>query len=240
MPKTTHTLAILGLIILPLATHADADESTLPRTISVSGIGTAAAPPDMASVTCGVVTTAKTAQDALVANNTAMKRVLVELKSKGIVEKDMQTSGFRVYPEYAREQSPRGTDKVNRVSQYRVSNNVSVKIRELSKLGETLDALVQTGSNQISGVEFGIAHLKTLNNEARKNAIADARERAELYAEATGTRVGKVISISEQQIPTPRPMMARMAMAESVSAVPIATGEQGISATVNVMYELRD
>ena len=228
------TLAILALSATPLM----ADE--LARTITVSGQGRAGTPPDMATIQTGVVTNAKTAVEALAANNQAMEALMKALKERNTDSKDMQTSGFSVYPEYARlpPNARGGNRQTNQIIGYRVTNNVSVKVRNLARLGEILDALVQAGSNRVSGISFGIANTRPIANEARKNAIDDARGRAELYAQATGTKVGKVISISEQSIQPPRPMFqARMAMAES-SPVPVATGEQEVTASINVMYEL--
>ena len=211
----------------------------LPRTITVSGQGKATSPPDMATINSGVVSIGKTAKQALAANNQVMQTIMTVLKNKNIAEKDIQTSGFNVYPEYERDPSPRGTTKVNRIAGYRVSNNVSVQVRDLPGLGEILDALVQSGSNQISGVQFGIADPTAVANQARLNAVADARARAQLYAAATNSSVGIVISISEQAIQSPRPMMMRAARMEMASSVPIASGEQEVTATINIMYQLK-
>jgi uncharacterized protein YggE len=237
MQKLILATAFLAFIALPTSA------ADLARTITVSGQGKAGAPPDMATVRTGVTTSAPTAKEALAINNQAMLKVMGVLKDRNIDGKDIQTSGFSVYPEYARPQpKPRGgSNRTREVIGYRVSNNVSVKVRNLPRLGEILDSLVQAGSNQISGVSFGISEKRTIMNEARKNAIDDARGRAELYAQATGVKVGKVISISEQSIQPPRPMFqARMAMAEASNSVPIATGEQEVTASINVMYELLD
>lgn len=236
MQKSLLPIALLVCCTLSLAAE------DLPRTISVSGTGTAGSPPDMATIQTGVLTTANNAKDALAANNKAMETVLTALKNRNIDAKDIQTSGFSVYPEYRRVSgpSPRGGPRTNEIIGYRVSNNVSVKVRNLPRLGEILDGLVKAGSNQVSGISFGIADSKAITNEARKDAIDDARGRAELYAAATGVKVGKVISISEQSIQRPQPF-ARMAMAADMgSSVPIATGEQQVSASINVMYELVD
>ena len=236
MYKTLLTLAFAALLLTPVT----ADD--LPRTISVRGQGKAGMPPDMATIRTGVVTQAATAKEALAANNRVMEKVMQVLKERNIASKDIQTSGFNVYPEYDRQPTPRGGGRrTNQIIGYRVANNVAVKVRNLSRLGETLDALVQAGSNQISGVNFGIANPQAITNEARKSAIDDARGRAELYAQATGVKIGKVISISEQSIQPPRPMFqGRMAMAEMADSVPIATGEQEVTARINVMYELLD
>ena len=227
------------VLALTVASTSLLNAEELPRTITVSGEGKAGSPPDMATISTGVMTKSASAKEALAANNQAMEQVLKVLKSRNIDNKDIQTSGFAVYPEYRRQE--RG-DRSNQIDGYRVSNNVSVKVRNLARLGEILDALVQAGSNQISGVSFSIAKPSAIMNEARRNAIDDARGRAELYAAATGVSVGKVISISEVAMQTPRPMFqGRMAMAEMAStSVPIATGEQEVSASINVMYELLD
>ena len=226
--------ALTFFLICSVATAED-----LPRTITVSGQGKATSPPDMATINSGVVSIGKTAKQALAANNQVMQTIMTVLKNKNIAEKDIQTSGFNVYPEYERDTSPRSTTKVNRIAGYRVSNNVSVQVRDLPGLGEILDALVQSGSNQISGVQFGIADPTAVANQARLNAVADARARAQLYAAATNSSVGIVISISEQAIQSPRPMMMRAARMEMASSVPIASGEQEVTATINIMYQLK-
>jgi uncharacterized protein YggE len=178
-----------------------------------------------------------TAQESLAANNRAMESVMRVLRGKNIEDKDIQTSGFSVYPEHRRDDRGRSTE----IAGYRVSNQVSVRVRNLSRVGEILDALVQAGSNTISGVSFGIDQPNAVLNVARKSAIDDARGRAELYAQATGTKVGKILSISEQAIDVPRPQFqGRAMMMEAASSVPVATGEQELSATIHVVYELTD
>ncbi len=234
MPNRNPFVLLLLLILpAPLA----AAEHSIQRTISVSGRGRAAAPPDMANIRTGVATAATTAKEALEANNRAMENVMQVLTGKNIEEKDIQTSGFHVQPEFKR--GPRGSGN-NQITGYRVTNQVRVRVRNLPRLGEILDALVQAGSNQISGVNFDIAEPRAITNEARKRAIDDARGRAELYARATGVSVGQIISISEQavQMPLPR-FQARTMMAES-SSVPVATGEQEVSATIHVVYAIAD
>ncbi len=239
MRKSTTPL-LLALLMCAFASINIVHAEALPRTISVSGQGKATAPPNMATIRSGVVTQAKTAQDALSANNRAMETIMKVLKEKGIENKDIQTSGFNVTPEYP--PYNRGKPQSREIKGYRVSNNVAVKVRNLSRLGEILDALVRAGSNQISGVSFGISDPSGLMNDARKRAIDDARGRAMLYAQAAGVRVGRVITISEQSIRPPQPMFqARMAMADMASSsVPIATGEQEVSANINMMFEINN
>ncbi len=227
-------------LLMNMSTSASFAQEPVLRTISVSGEGTATSPPDMASISTGVVTQAATARQALTANNVAMDRILSALKKYKIADKDIQTSNFNVQPEYDRGQ--RGQPAEPRIVGYRVSNQVMVRVRNLPTLGEVMDALVEAGSNQFSGVSFGVDDPTGVLNQARNRAIADARSRAELYAQAAGVRVGKVISISEQASAQPRPqyLAPRAMMAEAVSSVPIATGEQELRSIIHMVFELED
>ena len=208
------------------------------RTISVSGQGTATAPPDIATIQTGVVTQAAQASDALAANNTALRKIMDVLKEHNVATKDIQTSNFNIRPEYQR--GPRGQQQPEIIG-YRVTNQVRVYLRNLPDLGKVLDSLVSAASNQISGISFGIDNPKGVLDQARNRAVADARSRAELYAHAAGVRVGKVLLISEQAVQMPRPQMLGRAMAaEAMSAVPVATGEQEVRATINIVFALLD
>jgi uncharacterized protein YggE len=193
----------------------------------------------MATVHTGVVTTRPAASDALAANTDAMQSIMSVLTENKVAAKDIQTSRFNVQPEYERDSRGRAKPQV---IGYRVTNQVQVRVRNLADLGRILDALVRAGSNQVSGIRFGIDDPTGVLNQARNRAIADARSRAELYAQAAGVRVGKVLTISEQALPMPRRQNFDVAFgAEARSAaVPVATGEQELSASVNVVFSLED
>lgn len=231
-------LATIGAMSLAAycATNVCAEDV---RTIHVRGEGKATSPPDVATVNTGVVTIAPKASDALAANNEAMKRIMEVLKESKIAAKDIQTSSFSVHPDYERD--PRGRTKPKIVG-YRVTNQVRIRVRKLADLGKVLDALVQAGSNQVSGISFGIDDPTGVLNQARSRAIADARSRAELYAQAAGVRVGKVLTISEQPVQMPRPqyMAATFAADARGGSVPVATGEQELRTSVDVVFALVD
>jgi uncharacterized protein YggE len=230
---TSYCLAAVALLAIP----ALASEPSV-RTIRVSGEGKATAPPDMATIHTGVVTQAKSAQDAVAENNVAMKRILSALAEHKIAAKDIQTSSFGVRPEYKR--GPRGQQQTEIIG-YRVTNQVRVMVRDLPDLGQVLDALVAAGSNQVSGVSFGIDDPTGVLNQARNRAISDARSRAALYAHAANVRVGKVISISEQALAAPRSQfVGRAFAADSAGAVPVATGEQELRVTIHMVFALED
>ncbi len=232
-------VALLSLAVVPRAALAQegqversgADMSQ--RYVTVSAEGKVSARPDMARISSGVVSEAASAKEALGANSLAMERLLTGLKAAGIAEEDIKTTSFDVSPRYQHSRD----GSAPRIDGYRVSNDVSVVVRDLARLGPLLDQLVTLGANRIGGLSFDIEKIETLQDEARQKAIANARQRAELYASAAGARIGKVRVISEDmpQVLPRGPMMARAAAAESV---PIAEGSQEITARVTVTYAL--
>jgi len=227
-------LLFFGLSLGPvLPAHAISKEDR--RTITISGTGIVKAPADIARISTGVVSEAKTARAALESNTTAMGRVVGELKSQGIEPKDIQTSNFAVHPRY--QQNKDGAAPV--IIGYRVTNSVLIKVRDLKRLGEILDRVVTLGSNQIGGIAFAIDKPGQLRDEARKQATQDAIRKAKLYTEAAGVGLGEILSIGENVVShPPRPMMARMAMEAKSASVPIESGEQSIEVRVNIVWQI--
>lgn len=165
----------------------------LPRTITVVGEGKVKIKPDIARANIGVEVMKNSVKEASDANKAALESVLAALKQQGIAEKDIQTSGFSIYAERFGPDGPLPEDKTN----YRVSNNVSVVIRDLDKVGAILDAAIEAGANNIYGIEFGLDNTEGVQGEARKEAVANARAKAEELAELNGVTVGMVVSVSE-------------------------------------------
>ena len=205
-----------------------------PPTISVSGEGTVSVPPDIAVIDGGVSTEAKTAREASEANNAAMGKVLLALKAAGLDEKDVQTSRLSLQPQYAQQTKP----GPNVVTGYRASNRVTIRLRDVTKVAATIDTLVSSGANEIGGINFMVEKASKLLDEARTEAIADARRKAEIYAKAAGVTLGAPVSISEDGGGAPpQPMMMRK-MAMSTSA-PIAQGEETLRVGVSVAWEIK-
>lgn len=202
------------------------------RTISVVGTGEVAAKPDMAEIQLGVTTQAQTAAEALKTNSEAMSRLLKALAARGIAEKDVQTTNLSVAPQYRHE--PPGREAV--VSGYMASNQVKVKVRQLDSLGAIVDEAVGQGANQVHGIQFRSSAEKTLMDQARRDAVEDAKRRAELYAAAAGVKVGKVITIQEQGGRFPQPQMT-MLRGAAMSA-PVAAGDLDFEASVSVTYSI--
>ena len=222
---------------LAAASPALAEDTRMPRLISLSGHGEMRMAPDMAFVTTGVLSQGVTAADALAANTTAMNALFAALTGAGIAEKDVQTSNFFVQPRYNFQDG-----KAPELIGYDVSNTVTVIVRKIGDLGPLLDKVVQAGSNQINGIGFEVSKPDAALDEARKLATADATRKAKIYAEAMGVGLGRVMSISEGVNYQPPMPMARskVMMADAAAApVPVAAGEQTLSVDVNITWEIQ-
>jgi len=222
---------ILPVLALTAALAAPAWAAD-PRTIAMTGHGEMRAAPDSAQITAGVTITAATAAQALAANSSRMKTVFAALEKMGVPEKNIQTTNFFVSPQY----TDGGNNTARRLTGYQVNNDVTVRLSDVGKLGNALDALVAAGANQINGVSFSIQNSAPLLEKARVDAIADARARAETYAKAAGVSLGSILSINEGGVEAPpRPMYRVAAMAADTR---IAAGEQSVSADVSVVWEI--
>jgi uncharacterized protein YggE len=228
-------LVLASLAIALIATPAFAQINPPPM-ISVSGEGTVSVPPDFAVVDGGVTTDAKTAREAAEANNAAMAKVLTALKSAGIAEKDMQTSRLSLFPQYAQQTRPNPGPNV--VSGYRASNRVTIRVRDVTKVAGAIDTLVSSGANEVGGINFMVTKASQLLDDARTQAIADARRKAEIYAKAAGVTLGAPINISEDSGSAPAPMMLRK-MAADVASAPVAQGEEVLRVNVSVSWEIK-
>lgn len=232
------TLGAIALVAASLAgaalSPALAEDKPPMRTITVSASGQVSAEPDMANVSSGVVTEAATAREALTRNSAAMKKLIAGLKSAGVEAKDIQTTSFNVNPVYS---NPR-EGQAPEITGYQVNNQVTIRARNLDKLGDILDGMVSLGANQMNGLSFEVSKADTLRDDARKDAVANARRRAELIAAAAGATLGEVQTISEDANDyQPRPMAyARAAMAE---AVPVERGTATLEARVTVTWALK-
>jgi hypothetical protein len=207
---------------------------TLPPTVSVTGEASISVPPDLAQIDSGVTTEAKTAREASEANNKAMGGVLSALKNAGLAEKDVQTSRLSLSPQSA---PNRNANAPFLIVGYRASNRVTVTIRDITKVADTIDVLVGAGANEISGISFMVSKASKLLDDARSEAIADARRKAEIYARAANITLGAPISISEET--TPGPVPYRKMAAGIAASAPVAQGEETLRVAVSVSYEIK-
>lgn len=244
----TTTLRPIALAIIfctgSLAMTALADDKPEMRTLTVTGTGRVSAPPTKAEISVGVITQAATAREALAANTESMTTLQKVLKDSGVAAKDIQTTNLNIQPQYSQPApfQPGQPQKefVPRIVGYQVQNTVTITARELPKLGTLLDAVVTAGANQMNGITFQIDKPEALMDVARKQAMADARKKAEILAGEAGVVVGLPISIRDEvSSPAPPPMYGRGVMAMAKAPVPIAEGEQELSVDVHVVYEIK-
>jgi uncharacterized protein YggE len=229
--KKPATLAVLFAAAL-LASPALADD--FPSAITVSGEATVSAAPDLAQIDAGVANDAKSAKEASDANNAAMGKVLLALKGAGVAEKDYQTSRLSLQAQYAPSRSGVTTSVVG----FRASNRVTVKIRDVTKVAGIIDTLVNAGANDIGNISFEVTQASKLLDDAREQAVADARRKAEIYAKATGVTLGAPLSVSEGGAPMPL-FKGRMAAAPMAAPAAVAPGEETLAVTVNVSWAIK-
>jgi uncharacterized protein len=230
--RVLSALILSTTLALPMVAPALADELTQ-RTISVTGTGSVEAAPDMATLMIGVTTQAETAAEALAANTEATNAVIARLTASGVAARDMQTSNLSINPNWTGYDSSTPT-----IAGYVASNMLTVRVRALDTTGTVLDAAVTDGANTLNGLTFGLADPEPAYNEARKEAVADARAKAELLATAAGVKLGPVLSIADQGAMTDPAPMYREAV--SAAPVPVVGGELGLIANVSVTYAIAD
>jgi uncharacterized protein YggE len=235
-------LPILGLAMactlsVPAAAQSpDPVTATAGTRLDVSATGESRRVPDIALINAGVVSEAATAAAALAENNARMRSVFRALRNAGIEERDIQTASISLNARY--DYSDRSEP---RLLGYSASNQLSVRFREIERAGTIIDTLVGEGVNQINGPSLQVDEPEAALDEARRDAIRTAQQRAELYAAATGMRVVRIVAISEAGAARPPVPMATRAMAMDASeeSLQIAPGEQRLTATVSVTFELQ-
>jgi uncharacterized protein YggE len=220
--------AVIAALLLATPALAEAE----PPAISVSGEATVSVPPDMAEIDGGFTSEAKTAREASDTNNAAMGKVLLALKAASIDPKDIQTSRLSLQP-----QTQNAPNRPPAIVGYRASNHVTIRLRDVTKVASVIDMLVGAGANDIGGINFMVSAASKLLDQAREQAFADARRKAEIYAKAAGVTLGAPLSISEGNASAPV-FRSKMALAP-MAAAPVALGEETLSVTVNVSWAIK-
>ena len=222
-PRILFALLIAGLFAAPLPARA------LEHLVTVNGEASVSVVPDMVMIRIGVSSQAKNARAASEANAKEMTKVLAAIEQSGIAKKDIQTSRLSLQPQY--DASKPGTA---RLTGFRVTNQVTIKIRDIGQLPSVLDRAIAAGANEMSGIEFVVSQQSHLLDEARGEAIADAHRKAELYAKAAGAKLGRVVAITEDGANPPQPVFKAL----RAGGVPVAPGERTLRASVTVSYAL--
>ena len=228
--------ALLLLAAVPAAAQPSEVAPSISGTrLDVVATGEVTRVPDLVAINAGVVTQATNAVEAIRQNAARMEAVRAALRAAGIAERDIQTSNLNLNPNYryAENQPPQ-------LVGYQAVNQVSVRFRDIAKTGAILDALVAQGANQINGPTLTIERPEAALDEARTQALANARARAELYARTLGMRVARILSVSEATMGfMPRGRVGAVrSMAAGDAATQIEPGEQTLSINLTVSFEL--
>lgn len=225
--------AALALAGPPALAQTDARFSA--TTLDITGHGEAKVPPDMATIELGVVSQGMTAADASHANAEAAAKVIAAIKAGGVDPKDIQTSTLSLSPQYAYGQS-----SAPRLTGYQATNQVTVTIEDLARLGPIVDAVVSAGATSVSQIQFGLKAPGSAENLARFAAVKQLQEKAAAYADAAGYHVRRLVNISEaSSVRAPQPMgVMRMAVAQAAAPTPVETGQVVVSVDITGEFEL--
>lgn len=218
------------------------------NSISVSGVGEAVSIPDIATFSFTVSADAKVVDDAQGEVTKKMDTILSGLKALGIEEKDIKTTDYSLRPKYAYGQiicSQAFCPPSRQIQDgYTVSHDISVKVRSTEDVGKALALVGESGATNISNITFTIDDPDKILNEARAEAIQDAKGKAKLLAKALGVRLVRIVSFYDNTGGGPMPyameaMGGDMMKATSIPAPTIPTGENKVSVDVTVVYEIR-
>lgn len=231
-------VSLLTLFLgMPLWAQQRPDLPPPPPVLMVNGNSEVRVAPDEAIVRLGVLRQGNTARVAQEQTNAAATAILAALAKVPIPNTLIQTSSLRLDPVYANQ---RAENETPRIVGYRASNTVSVRVQNLSLVGPVIDAALQAGANQLDGVQFQLKDDVPARERALKEAVGDARRKAQVMADALGVRLGAVMEISEGGVSV-RPYGADgavfMARAEA-AATPVSPGEVEVRAAVSVRYRI--
>ena len=233
--KLFRTAALVGAAVVAaafgailLADDAESAEAT-PAGITVSGTGSTTGVPDQAEFSFGTITHAATASDALAANNREATRLIAAIKAGGVADRDVRTADFSLSPRYA--------ENGQRIVGYAASNTVFVTVRDVDAAGRLVDAVIDAGANNVQGPALSRSDRKGLEREALRNAVADARAKAEALAAASGVSLGAVRRVVEAREPV-YDVGVRAAAAQDGVAMPIEQGRDRVEARVAVTFSV--
>lgn len=237
--RSAALIAVAALVLFAAACSGDttilSGESPTDLGITVTGTGEAAAPPDMATVDLGIEVAASSVADARERAAQAAARLIASVKANGVADRDIQTRAIAVQPQYDYSRSGPPV-----ITGYTVQNVLTVRVRDLDRLGRVIDdALAAAGdAARLNSLQLGFSKQDDLLETARKNAVTDARRRAETFAAAAGVRVGDVLAITEIAAAGPVPLGLPAGRSAADTATPVEVGESTVTVTVSVRFAI--
>jgi uncharacterized protein len=234
-------VAVAGLSLLATAALAQtADDAEFrATTLSLSATGEVRAAPDLAQISVGVENQGANAAEAVARNRREMAAVVAALHAQGVADPDIQTENLSLQPQYTFQ-----SGQPRQLTGYQATNEVSVRLHDLSRVGQVVDALVAAGANQINSIDFEISDRTPVEDAARQAALKALAAKAALYAQASGYHIARLVRLQEGSAPTIQPLR-RMIPGEVIvtgsrlgAPTPVAAGELTVSETVSAEYEL--
>jgi uncharacterized protein YggE len=231
-------IGLLSLMAVPTFAQDNSAPTPLPGTIRVSGTGSVNTAPDTATVIVGVTIVDSDLKSAYAAANDQVAAIITAVQEAGVAVEDIRTFGLNIYQDSSYPPMPMDGGQTDTAPElrYNVSNQVSVKVRDISKIADVINAAVDAGANNLFGLEFSVDDYKSQQTEARKLALEDARAKAAELAAAAGVELGDIVSISEFSAAVPFNGNMRMDMGGSAVIQP---GQQEIQATLDVTFEIK-
>ena len=234
---------LLVLVLNQLVVFKNTSSNVDPkRVITISAQGKVTVKPDLLEITASVLTTASTAVDAQTQNTTKMNKVIAFVKSKGVVDADIQTSNYNIYPTYDY------TKGNQTITGYSANQTITIKVHDFSLSSSLLDGLVSNGVNQIQNVNYTFSDPNALQEQAREQALSSAHDKAQKLAQAAGAQLGGLVTFTEDQnnFPIPYPLNFAAPQSAGIGGGPVALppvqtepGTQDITAQVTVTYSLK-
>jgi uncharacterized protein YggE len=239
---TPRRLAPIALALMlasaapPALAQAAADPAFAATTLNISADGETKVTPDMATIVLGVDLTAPTAGQAMSGEAERMGRVIAALEAAGIEARDLQTSNLSLSPQTVYEEG-----HPPRLTGYQASNQLTVTVRDLARLGPVADAVVAAGATTIGQISFALADPLAAENAARLAAVKALEDKASLYAQATGYHVARLVNLAEGAPEEPQPFQPRpmMAMRAAAAPTPVESGELTVRIEVSGLFELQ-
>lgn len=225
--------ALVGPAVGAAQAQSDSDDPV--RSISVNGTGRVKAEPDVADINIGVTAQGQDAKAASTQAAEAMEAVIAALRGMGIAENDIQTTSLNLSPIYDWDDNPPN------ITGWEASNVVSVTVRDITTVGQVIDAATAAGATNVDSINFRVEDPTEAETLARDEAVADARAKADQLAAAAGVTITGVISISETSAQPPQPIYMRemaFAAADGGATTPVLPGEVELSITVFIQYEI--
>jgi uncharacterized protein YggE len=211
-----------------------ADSTPPEHSITVSGIGHVLVKPDVADISLGIHVERGKAKDSEIAAAEAMTRIIDALKAAGVAEADIQTASLSLQPTYDYSSNKQS------ITGYATDNLVTITVRDLGKVGDTVDAAVDAGATQVNGITFRVDDQAAVEAQARQAAMKDAKGKADALALAAGVNITGVASISEVSSPMPGPIYYATSgaapMAADRAVTPVQPGQVSLDVTVTVTY----